>query len=58
MNAPSQFDPNVFLDAQQNEVNEKRPALPTENPDDENGLYTAVVGEIKTDAGTIGKGDR
>lgn len=58
MNAPSQFDPNTFLDAQQNEVNEKRPALPTENPDDENGLYTAVIGEIKTDAGTIGKGDR
>ena len=54
----SQFDPNVFLDAQQNEVNEKRPPLPTENPEDENGLYTAVIGEIKTDAGTIGKGDR
>jgi len=54
----SAFDPNVFLDAQQTEVNEKRPPLPTENPDDENGLYTAVIGEIKTDAGTIGKGDR
>jgi len=54
----SQFDPNTFLDAQQTEVNEKRPPLPTENPDDENGLYTAVIGEIKTDAGTIGKGDR
>lgn len=58
MNAPSAFDPNVFLDAQQTEVNEKRPPLPTENPDDPNGLYTAVIGEIKTDAGTIGKGDR
>lgn len=57
MNA-SAFDPNVFLDAQQTEVNEKRPPLPTENPDDTNGLYTAVIGEIKTDAGTIGKGDR
>lgn len=54
----SAFDPNVFLDAQQTEVNEKRPPLPTENPDDANGLYTAVIGEIKTDAGTIGKGDR
>jgi len=54
----SAFDPNVFLDAQQTEVNEKRPPLPTENPEDENGLYTAVIGEIKTDAGTIGKGDR
>lgn len=58
MNAPSAFDPNVFLDAQQTEVNEKRPPLPTENPDDPNGLYTAVIGEIKTDAGTISKGDR
>ena len=57
MNA-SAFDPSVFLDAQQTEVNEKRPPIPTENPDDENGLYTAVIGEIKTDAGTIGKGDR
>lgn len=54
----SQFDPNVFLDAQQTEINEKRPPLPTENPEDANGLYTAVIGEIKTDAGTIGKGDR
>jgi hypothetical protein len=58
MNAPSQFDPNVFLDAQVTEVNEKRPPLPTENPEDPNGLYVAVIGEIKTDSGTIGKGDR
>lgn len=54
----SAFDPNVFLDAQQTEVNEKRPPVPTENPDDSNGLYTAVIGEIKADSGTIGKGDR
>lgn len=54
----SAFDPSVFLDAQQNEVNEKRPPLPTENPEDEQGLYTAVIGEIKTDTGIIGKGDR
>jgi hypothetical protein len=54
----SQFDPSVFLDAQVNEANEKRPPLPTENPDHENGLYQAVIGEIKTDSGTIGKGDR
>ena len=53
----SQFDPSVFLDAQVNEVNEKRPPVPTENPDDANGLYPAVIGEIKTDSGTIGKGD-
>lgn len=58
MNAPSQFDPSVFLDAQQTESNEKRPPIPTENPDDPNGLYTAVIGEIKTNAGIISKGDR
>lgn len=57
MNAPSAFDPNIFLDAQTTEVNEKRPSIPVENPDDANGLYTAVIGEIKTDSGTIGKGD-
>ena len=54
----SVFDPSVFLDAQQNETNEKRPPIPTENPADPNGLYTAVIGEIKTDSGTIGKGER
>lgn len=54
----SQFDPNVFLDAQQTEVNEKRPPLDTENPADPNGLYMAVIGEITTASGTIGKGDR
>lgn len=54
----SQFDPSAFLDATITEVNEKRPPLPTENPEDEAGLYTALIGEIKTDAGTIGKGDR
>ena len=53
----SAFDPNVFLDATTTEVNEKRPPIPTENPDDANGLYTAVVGEITTSSGTIGKGD-
>lgn len=53
----SQFDPSVFLDAQVNEVNEKRPPLPTENPEQANGLYLAVIGEIKTDSGTISKGD-
>ena len=58
MNAPSQFDPNVFLDATTTEVNEKRPPLPTENPEDPNGLYIAVIGEIKTATGTIGKGER
>ena len=52
------FDANAFLDAQQTEVNERRPPLPAENPDDTNGLYTAVIGEIKTDSGLIGKGER
>ena len=54
----SQFDPQAFLDAQQNEVNEKRPPLPTENPDSPDGLFTAVIGEISTATGTIGKGDK
>ena len=54
----SAFDPSVFLDAQTTEVNEKRPNLPTENPENANGLYLAVIGEIKADTGMIGKGDR
>jgi len=54
----SVFDPATFLDAQQTEVNEKRPLLPTENPEDPNGLYLAVIGEVGTKSGTIGKGDR
>jgi len=54
----SQFDPAAFLDAQVNEANEKRPPCPTENPDSPDGLFTAVIGEITTGAGTIGKGDR
>ena len=57
MNA-SVFDPSVFLDAQTTEVNEKRPSIPTENLDSPDGLYTAVIGEIKTDSGAIGKGER
>lgn len=54
----SQFDPAAFLDAQIDEANEKRPPLPTENPDAADGLFTAVIGEITTGSGTIGKGDR
>jgi len=54
----SVFDPQAFLDAQQTEVNEKRPTLPAENPDSDDGMYTAVIGEITTQAGTIGKGDK
>ena len=53
----SVFDPNVFLDAQVDEVNEKRATIPVDNPDAEDGLYMAVIGEIKTDSGVIGKGD-
>lgn len=58
MNAPSAFDPNIFLDATTTEINEKRPTIPADNPDSEDGLYTAIIGEIKTDSGTIGKGDK
>lgn len=54
----SAFDPNVFLDAQTTEVNEKRPPLPAENPAADDGLYLAVIGEIKTASGQIEKGER
>ncbi len=58
MTEASVFDPAVFLDAQQTEVNEKRDSIPTENPDAADGCYTAVIGEVTTKSGTIGKGDR
>lgn len=54
----SAFDPQQFLDAQITEANEKRPPLPIENPASSDGLYTAVIGDIKMESGTIGKGDR
>ena len=54
----SVFDPATFLDAQVSEVNEKRPPLPTENPASPDGYYVAVIGEVGTKSGTIGKGDR
>lgn len=55
----SAFDPVAFLDAQQSEVNEKRPPLPEENPAADDGLYVATIGELKAPrSGTIGKGDR
>lgn len=59
MNASvSLFNPEAFLDATTTEVNERRTPLPTENPADEQGLYTAIIGEITIASGTIGKGDR
>lgn len=58
MNAPSAFDPKLFLEAQVNEVNIKRPPLPVMNPASPDGYYTAVIGEIQTDSGTIEKGER
>lgn len=58
MSDASQFDPNLFLQAQTSEVNKKRPPLPTENPASPDGLYTAVIGNISTDNGLIGKGER
>lgn len=56
--APSGFDPQQFLDAQQDQPNVKRPPLPTVNPARADGGYIAVIGEVKPDAGTIGKGER
>lgn len=58
MNTVSSFDPNVFLDAQTTEINERRPTLPADNPASPDGLYTAVIGEIKTATGIIEKGNR
>lgn len=54
----SAFDPSVFLQAQQTEVNEKRPPLPTSNPASEDGLYTAVITKVEAKGGTIEKGER
>lgn len=55
----SAFDPQSFLNAQITEVNEKRPLIPADNPETPDGMYTAVIGEIKdTKSGTIGKGDK
>lgn len=45
------FDPSTFLDATISEANEKRPPLPTMNPDDPQGLFTAVIGEVAPKAG-------
>lgn len=58
MSDSSVFDPAVFLDAQQSEANVKRDPIPTENPDSTDGCYTAVIGEVTTKSGTIGKGDK
>lgn len=50
--AGSAFDPNQFLDAQQSEVNELLPPLPTDR------FYDCVIGEVKQESGLIGKGER
>ncbi len=54
----SAFDPKAFLDASTTEINEKRDPIPTENPDAADGMYLAVIGEIDTQDGTVGKGER
>lgn len=56
--APSGFDPAKFLDAQTDTPNIKRPPLPKLNPTASDGFYIGVIGEVKTDAGTIEKGER
>lgn len=48
------FDPQAFLDAIVDVPNEKRPPLPVENPDTSDGLYVAVIGEVKS---TVGEKD-
>jgi len=54
----SAFDPNLFLDAQISEVNERRPPLPAENPASSDGCYIATIGEVTAKSGTIEKGDK
>jgi len=54
----SAFNPEAFLDATTSEVNERRAPLPIENPASADGLYTAVIGDITTGSGIIGKGDK
>lgn len=54
----SPFDPNLFLDAQTDTANTRRPPLPVQNPESADGFYTAVIGECKTATGTYEKGER
>lgn len=51
MTDQSMFDPGTFLDATTTEAAVKRPPLPP-------GLYVGTIQAVKTDSGTIGKGDR
>lgn len=58
MSDQSNFDPQLFLDAQQDKPNVKRPPLPVANPEDPTGAYVGVIGEVKMASGTIEKGTR
>lgn len=53
----SSFNPETFLDASVSEPTEKRKPLPTENPEDPNGLYTALIVEVKAPTQFAGKQD-
>lgn len=44
----SAFSPEQFLDATLDAPTEKRPPLPIECPGASDGLYTAVIGEVKS----------
>jgi hypothetical protein len=55
---PSQFDPSLYLDAQVDTPNVKRPPLPKENPATNDHYYIGVIGEIKMSSGTISKGEK
>ena len=52
------FDPDSFLAAETSEVNTRRPPIPENNPASPDGSYMAIIGEVKTRSGTIGKGER
>ena len=47
----SAFDPAAFLNATIDTQDEKRDPLPTMNPEDPNGLYTAIIGSVDAKGG-------
>lgn len=53
----SAFDPQTFLDATMTEPTERRVPLPVECPGTADGLYTAVIGEVKARAWDSKKAD-
>lgn len=49
------FNPELFLAAETSEVNTRRPAIPMENPAAPDGLYMAVITDVKMAGGISDK---